>query len=49
MKICTREITGSDGQREVARWLSRRGKHRRRENHRMRKALIRQRKSGGNS
>lgn len=43
MKIQTREITGPDGRREVVRWFSRRGKHRRRENHRMRKALIRQR------
>lgn len=47
MKIRTREITGPDGRREVVRWFSR-SKKRRRENHRMRKALIRRRKSGGN-
>lgn len=46
MKIRTREITGPDGQREVVRWFSR-SKKRRRENHRMRKALIRKKGRGG--
>lgn len=48
MKIRTREITCPDGRREVVRWFSR-SKKSRRENHRMRKALIRRRKSDGSS
>lgn len=48
MKILKRTVS-HDGQREAARWVPRRGMPRRRENHRMRKALIRQRKSGGRS
>lgn len=48
MKIRTREITGPDGRLEKAQWL-RRSKKRRRENHRMRKALIRRKKSCGSS
>lgn len=47
MKIRTRAITGPDGRREVAQWLHRSKKHRRRDNHRMRRALIRQKKSNG--
>nr|DAJ15744.1 MAG TPA: hypothetical protein [Phage sp. ctucZ11] len=48
MKILKRTVS-HNGRREAARWVPRRGKRRRGENHRMRKALIRQRKSGGRS